>query len=122
MSSSSTKRAPDAWSVDHLRENTFGAVVPALIYPQFKRAFDLSAALLLLPFIAPIIGICGIFIKRETHGPIFYRQPRIGLGGRPFTILKLRTMTHNHNGEAYTQPGDDTNYPGRAVPAPISSR
>jgi lipopolysaccharide/colanic/teichoic acid biosynthesis glycosyltransferase len=93
--------------VDHLRENTFGGLVPALIYPQFKRAFDFSAALLLLPLIAPIVGICGIFIKRDTPGPIFYRQPRIGLGGRPFTILKLRTMTHNHNGEAYTQQGDD---------------
>ena len=79
-------------AVDHLRENTLGAVVPALIYPQFKRAIDFLAALLFLPIIVPIVGICAILIKLETPGPIFYRQRRTGIGGRPFTIFKLRTM------------------------------
>jgi lipopolysaccharide/colanic/teichoic acid biosynthesis glycosyltransferase len=81
-------------AVDHLWENTLGSTVPSLIYPQFKRALDLSSALLLLPLIALIVGICAILIKRETTGPIFYRQARIGYGGRAFTMYKLRTMTH----------------------------
>ena len=93
--------------VDHLRENTLGAVVPSLIYPQFKRAIDFWAALLCLPFIAMIVGVCAILIKRETPGPIFYCQRRAGFGGRPFTIFKLRTMAHNHDGADFTMEGDE---------------
>ncbi len=94
-------------SVEHLRENTFGGLIPALIYPQLKRALDFSAALLALPLITLVVGISAILIKLETRGPILFRQLRIGLGGRPFTILKLRTMTDEHNGEAFTRPDDD---------------
>jgi len=56
--------------------------------------------------VAVIIGICAIFIKLETSGPIFYCQRRMGMGGRLFTICKLRTMTHNHDGDAYTRQDD----------------
>src|SRR2546429_352688 len=93
--------------LDHLRENTLGAVVPSLIYPQFKRAIDLMMALLCLPLVASIIGVCAILIKLETPGPVFYCQRRAGFGGRPFTIFKLRTMTNNHNGKDYTLEGDE---------------
>jgi lipopolysaccharide/colanic/teichoic acid biosynthesis glycosyltransferase len=93
-------------AVDHLWENTLGAIVPALIYPQFKRIIDLVAALLLLPIVAPIIGACAIAIKCETPGPVFYCQRRTGMGGQPFTIFKLRTMADNHNGEAFTHQDD----------------
>ena len=109
-------------AVDHLRENTLGAVVPSLIYPQFKRVIDFLAALLFLPFVAPMVGICAILIKLETPGPIFYRQRRTGFGGRPFTIFKLRTMTHNHDGGDYTLRRRRADYPGGAVLAPVSSR
>jgi len=93
-------------SVEYLWENTLGAIVPALIYPQFKRVIDLVAAVVLFPLVAVIIGICAIFIKLETSGPIFYCQRRMGMGGRLFTICKLRTMTHNHDGDAYTRQDD----------------
>ena len=93
-------------AVDHLWENTLGAVVPALIYPQFKRVIDFLGALLFLPIVVPIVGICAIFIKLETPGPIFYHQRRTGLGGRPLTIFKLRTMIHKHDGRAYTLQDD----------------
>jgi lipopolysaccharide/colanic/teichoic acid biosynthesis glycosyltransferase len=92
--------------VDHLRENTLGAVFPSLIYPQFKRAIDFAMALLCLPFVAVILGICAFLIRRESPGPIFYRQRRTGFGGRPFTIFKLRTMAHNHDGADFTIEGD----------------
>jgi lipopolysaccharide/colanic/teichoic acid biosynthesis glycosyltransferase len=92
--------------VDHLRENSLGAVVPSLIYPQFKRAIDFLMALLCLPVVATILGVCAILIKFDTPGPIFYCQRRAGFGGRPFTIFKLRTMTHNHGGGDYTAEGD----------------
>jgi lipopolysaccharide/colanic/teichoic acid biosynthesis glycosyltransferase len=92
--------------LDHLRENTLGAVVPSLIYPQFKRAIDFWAALFCLPVVATILGVCAILIKLDTPGPIFYCQRRAGFGGRPFTIFKLRTMTQNHRGGDYTLEGD----------------
>jgi lipopolysaccharide/colanic/teichoic acid biosynthesis glycosyltransferase len=47
-----------------------------------------------------------MLIKLETSGPIFYCQRRTGLGGRPFTMFKLRTMTHKHDGGDYTLPND----------------
>jgi lipopolysaccharide/colanic/teichoic acid biosynthesis glycosyltransferase len=94
-------------AVDHLRENTLGAIVPSLIYPQFKRGLDFLLAIVLLPFIALIVGVCAVLIKLETPGPVVYRQTRAGFGGRPFTILKLRTMTHNHGGGDYTLRDDE---------------
>jgi lipopolysaccharide/colanic/teichoic acid biosynthesis glycosyltransferase len=93
-------------AVDHLWENTLGALVPALIYPQFKRVIDFLGALLFLPIVVPIVCICAIFIKLETPGPIFYHQRRTGMGGRPLTIFKLRTMIHKHDGRAYTLQDD----------------
>jgi lipopolysaccharide/colanic/teichoic acid biosynthesis glycosyltransferase len=93
-------------ALDHMWENTLGALVPALIYPQFKRGLDFLGALLILPFIVPLVGIFAILVKLETPGPVFFRQQRVGLGGRPFTIFKLRTMTHNHNGAEYTGADD----------------
>src|SRR5262249_20789875 len=94
-------------AVGHLRENTLGAVVPSLIYPQFKRGLDFLLAMVLLPFIALILSVCAVLIKLETPGPVIYRQARAGFGGRPFTIFKLRTMAHNHRGGDYTLKDDE---------------
>jgi lipopolysaccharide/colanic/teichoic acid biosynthesis glycosyltransferase len=94
-------------AVDHLWENTLSAIVPALVYPQFKRVIDLLVALLLLPVVLPIVGVCASLIKLDSPGPIFYRQLRTGMGGRPFTVLKLRTMTYKHDGEVYTLQDDE---------------
>src|SRR5262249_7680209 len=79
---------------------------PALIYPQFKRIIDIVSALLVLPVVVAIVGVCAVFVKLETRGPIFFHQRRTGMGGRPFTIFKLRTMTHNQDGEVYTLQND----------------
>lgn len=96
--------------VDHLWENTLGAIVPSLIYPQIKRLLDIMASLVLLPFIAAIVGAAAIAIRWESPGPIFFRQSRIGMGGKPFSIIKLRTMKHTPAvggvDNAYTQDKD----------------
>lgn len=57
-----------------------------------KRAFDLLLAPLLLAAAAPVLGLAALAILLEGPGPVLFRQERLGLGGRPFTILKLRTM------------------------------
>jgi lipopolysaccharide/colanic/teichoic acid biosynthesis glycosyltransferase len=58
---------------------------------QSKRAFDICVALLGLLLTAPLFPLIAILVLR-TDGPILYRQTRLGEQGRPFTILKFRTM------------------------------
>jgi exopolysaccharide biosynthesis polyprenyl glycosylphosphotransferase len=57
-----------------------------------KRLVDLVLALLLLIVTAPVILIAAVFIKVHDRGPVLFRQVRIGRGGEPFTLVKLRTM------------------------------
>lgn len=88
------------WPAGGLRVETFG-VVP-LISPRgsnieglnfaLKRAFDFAAGGLLLLLSAPFIGIGALAIWASEGGPVMFRQTRIGLHGRPFNMLKLRTM------------------------------
>jgi len=57
-----------------------------------KRAFDFCFALAALIAITPVMIACAIAIKLTSKGPVFYRAERIGLEGKPFTMLKFRTM------------------------------
>jgi lipopolysaccharide/colanic/teichoic acid biosynthesis glycosyltransferase len=45
-----------------------------------------------LPFALPLIGLVALWIRLVSHGPALFRQQRIGLGGRNFTLYKFRTM------------------------------
>lgn len=66
-----------------------GPTLPALV---IKRAFDvvLSAFALLVSF--PLIALGAVAMRLETGEPGIFRQTRIGRGGQPFTIYKIRTM------------------------------
>ncbi len=57
-----------------------------------KRGFDLLISGLGLLFLSPLFLYIAILIKRDSPGPVFYRGPRLGRGGKPFGILKFRTM------------------------------
>jgi lipopolysaccharide/colanic/teichoic acid biosynthesis glycosyltransferase len=57
-----------------------------------KRAFDVLASALGLLLLSPVFALLAFFIKRESPGPVFYRGPRSGKDGKPFGILKFRTM------------------------------
>lgn len=57
-----------------------------------KRAFDIVVATGCLLVSAPIIALFGFLVYRESPGPIFYRQTRVGRHGRPFRIIKIRSM------------------------------
>ena len=77
----------------------------------FKRVFDLIFALIALPFVLLIIIIVAPFIWFDDHGPIFYAGKRNGLHGKPFGMLKFRSMKVNapdirlEDGSTYN--GDD---------------
>ena len=60
---------------------------------QLKRMADLMVSAFLLLITAPLIALAALLIWLEDRGPIFYSQQRSGWLGRPFTVLKLRTMT-----------------------------
>jgi exopolysaccharide biosynthesis polyprenyl glycosylphosphotransferase len=57
-----------------------------------KRALDVVVASVLLLVTAPVIAVAAALIKAHDRGPVFFRQVRIGRGGEPFTLIKLRTM------------------------------
>lgn len=63
-----------------------------LPHRSVKRLFDIIIATICLIPAALIIGATALFIRHEDHGPVFFRQRRIGLKGRPFGMLKLRSM------------------------------
>ncbi|KQZ71559.1 sugar transferase [Sphingopyxis sp. Root214] len=57
-----------------------------------KRLFDILASLLVLVVGLPLIIIAGIAVILDSRGPVFYRQPRVGLFGEPYDIFKIRSM------------------------------
>ncbi len=60
-----------------------------------KRSFDVAVALFTLVLVLPILMITAVAIKCEGRGPILYRQERVGLRGRVFTLLKFRSMSQD---------------------------
>ncbi|MCK6427062.1 MAG: sugar transferase [Burkholderiaceae bacterium] len=60
-----------------------------------KRLLDLLGAGLGLVLLAPLLLLVALAIRLDSPGPVFYRQRRVGRGGREFRIHKFRTMTHD---------------------------
>jgi lipopolysaccharide/colanic/teichoic acid biosynthesis glycosyltransferase len=57
-----------------------------------KRVLDVLGAAVILLVSAPAVAVAAVLIRLESHGHPIYRQRRVGLGGRPFDLYKLRTM------------------------------
>ena len=60
-----------------------------------KRLFDLFLGGLLLIVLSPLLLIIALLVKISSKGPVLYRQERVGMDGRPFHIIKFRTMRVN---------------------------
>jgi putative colanic acid biosysnthesis UDP-glucose lipid carrier transferase len=69
----------------------------------WKRTIDLSLAIPALLLFAPFMVAIALWIALDSRGPVLFRQHRLGMGGRPFQILKFRTMTVLEDGEIVTQ-------------------
>ena len=61
-------------------------------YKVSRRTLDVIGSLLLLAFTLPILLLVAFLIKIDSRGPVLYRQSRVGLHGRIFTMLKFRSM------------------------------
>jgi exopolysaccharide biosynthesis polyprenyl glycosylphosphotransferase len=60
-----------------------------------KRLLDIVGATLLLLVTAPLFAVIAVLIRRDSRGPVFFRQVRLGLDMREFTAFKFRTMSVN---------------------------
>ena len=67
----------------------------SMFYTGVKRAFDIVGSLVGLCLYAPLLPFLALAIRLDSPGPIFYRQRRVGQGGRVFEVYKLRTMVKN---------------------------
>ena len=59
---------------------------------MLRRIFDVAASGFGMLILAPLFVIVAVAILLDSGGPVFFRQVRVGRGGRPFSILKFRTM------------------------------
>lgn len=81
-----TERLPPNWLA---RSN--GAREGA-VEATFRRGFDIALSSVLVLATLPLLLITALAIKLDSPGPVFYRQERVGRGGRVFTLLKFRSM------------------------------
>lgn len=83
---------PSITALEFDKTNTFRAWPKFSYAGCFKRATDIIAAALVLILFAPIFPVITLAIKLTSKGPVFYRDPRQGLRGKPFKCIKFRTM------------------------------
>jgi lipopolysaccharide/colanic/teichoic acid biosynthesis glycosyltransferase len=93
--------------IEHLSENNLGSLLPSSVYLRFKRLVDVLAAIAVLPVAVPINAVAALAILITDGGPVLFRQERMGFRGRPFTVLKLRTMRNGgDSGSDFTEEND----------------
>jgi len=71
--------------------------------PWVKRTLDLCLAIPALILLSPIMLGIAVLIVLDSRGPVFFRQTRTGLNGRPFSIFKFRSMSVLENGDHIMQ-------------------
>jgi exopolysaccharide biosynthesis polyprenyl glycosylphosphotransferase len=73
-----------------------------------KRGLDILVSAPLLLLTLPLLPLLALLIRLDSRGPVFYRQTRVGRGGRPFHLVKLRTMTRDAeaSGPVWSRRGD----------------
>jgi exopolysaccharide biosynthesis polyprenyl glycosylphosphotransferase len=78
--------------IEHFPLVTFETAPSKLWSLLLKRIFDLVFSSIFLVAFSPLFIIIGLLIKLTSQGPIFFKQQRVGLNGRKFTLYKFRTM------------------------------
>ena len=72
------------YSIANGTDRVFGLIV--------KRIVDLVGATLAIVLLSPVLLVVAILIKLDSHGPVLFRQERVGLHGRTFNLIKFRSM------------------------------
>ncbi|MBU3580989.1 exopolysaccharide biosynthesis polyprenyl glycosylphosphotransferase [Polynucleobacter sp. AP-Capit-er-40B-B4] len=102
FSSASIKYAPDLFTlrlINHGSTEVLGVNMLNLNASPFsgeallvKNIEDFVISLLILILLSPLLLVLAISVKMTSRGPVFYKQERVGLNGRPFKMLKFRSM------------------------------
>jgi len=94
--------------LDHLSENQFGMLSPSPYYEGLKRLMDISAVIISAPLVIPIVLVTALAIRIESPGRALFSQERVGQGGKPFRIYKLRSMVKDSekDGAQFASEGD----------------
>ena len=88
-----TTRSPMwVWEMDGLLVATTILNQPGRLYSASKRALDIFCSAILILVCAPVGAVLALFVKFGSKGPVFFSQTRIGKDGKPFEILKFRSM------------------------------
>ncbi|RVU17438.1 exopolysaccharide biosynthesis polyprenyl glycosylphosphotransferase [Methylobacterium oryzihabitans] len=105
MTTPSQATASSSSQADHAAVAGFGGglAVAGVGRVDAKVALDFAAALFGLVMIAPFLIIVAVAIVLDSKGPVFFRQTRTGIDGKPFKIFKFRTMRVQEDGHVVTQ-------------------
>jgi len=80
--------------------------MPDVADAALRRLLDVTVAGMLLLVLAPLLGLLALLVRATSTGPALFRHIRIGRNGRPFVLLKLRTMRADAPGPVITAGGD----------------
>jgi lipopolysaccharide/colanic/teichoic acid biosynthesis glycosyltransferase len=85
---------------------SIGSNSHASVASGLPRGIEAAAALVGLIVFSPVIALGAAAVAMTSGGPVFFRQTRVGRGGRPFTLVKLRTMRSSRGAPEVTAGGD----------------
>jgi exopolysaccharide biosynthesis polyprenyl glycosylphosphotransferase len=95
--------APCFQPIDPLLGPTGPHQRPSTTYDALKRALDFVGSLARLIVLSPLFLLIAALVRLQSSGPVFFRQARIGLHAKPFTMLKFRTMYVNADDVVHQQ-------------------
>ena len=73
-----------------------------------KRIFDVAVSAVMLVVLAPAFAVIAVAVKKDSKGPVFFRQERVTRYGRHFRIFKFRTMVDNADKWEHRSPSAET--------------
>jgi lipopolysaccharide/colanic/teichoic acid biosynthesis glycosyltransferase len=102
---------PEEWDVTSSKRPTNPTLYPDLVkrdesrrfFAVIKRMMDIAGSMLALILLCPVFLLLALLIKLNSHGPVFFRQKRIGQHGVPFTFLKFRSMYENNDASQHKE-------------------
>jgi lipopolysaccharide/colanic/teichoic acid biosynthesis glycosyltransferase len=84
-----------AESLGGAEKEALGAAPALRLQPALKRTFDIVASVLSLVALAPLFAVIALLVRLDSGGPVVFKQERLGLQRKRFTMLKFRTMYAN---------------------------
>lgn len=102
---------PEEWDVTGSQRPTNPSLYPDLVkrdesrkfFAVVKRVMDIAGSMLALILLCPVFLLLALLIKLNSHGPVFFRQKRVGQYGVPFTFLKFRSMYVNNDASQHKE-------------------